>query len=111
MSLVSEKRQDRTGSEWQSLISALKPQVFVSVVNGKVTLRGTVRTFAEKRALEQTVSGVPGIRALTNEITVSASSGPEHDAYLAREISQLLHHQNYSMNDKSEEPYWRFFEV
>jgi len=46
--------------------------VQVTILNGVVTLKGTVKTDAEKMALEQKVKAVPGVTRVDNQLTVKA---------------------------------------
>jgi hyperosmotically inducible protein len=46
--------------------------VQVTVLNGVVTLKGTVKTDAEKAALEQKIKAVPGVTKVDNQLTVKA---------------------------------------
>jgi osmotically-inducible protein OsmY len=46
-------------------------RITVEVEGGKVTLRGTVRSWAERQEAERTVWSAPGITSVANRITIS----------------------------------------
>jgi osmotically-inducible protein OsmY len=48
-------------------------RVRVEVDNGDVTLRGLVRSLAERRAAEGTAWSGPGVKSVTNELTIAAA--------------------------------------
>jgi osmotically-inducible protein OsmY len=54
--------------DWDPSIDAT--DVGVTVDNGIVTLRGELRTFAEKAAAERVTLGVYGVKAVANDVTV-----------------------------------------
>lgn len=59
-------------------------QVGVAVKNGVVALSGHVGSYAEKRAAEEAVQGIAGVRAVANDIVVElAPTAQRSDAELA----------------------------
>src|ERR1700722_3680108 len=77
--------------------TVLEDKVNVKSDNGVVTLTGTVPDKDEKSLAEDTVSNLPGVLRVDNEITVESQS-PEHsDAWIATKIRMdLLVHSNVS---------------
>jgi osmotically-inducible protein OsmY len=63
----------------------------VSVVNGVVSLSGTVRSYAEKLLAEKTVRHVKGVRALAEDLQVRYDWQPKtSDAEIAKRIADIL---------------------
>jgi osmotically-inducible protein OsmY len=63
----------------------------VTVKDGQVTLRGSVEMYGEKWAAERDARRISGVRALTNEITVtSAKSTSYSDTDTARHVADAL---------------------
>lgn len=60
----------------------------VEVDDGVVTLRGTVSTYAKVRAAADLVSRMPGVRAVVNDLAISA--GGDDDVALARRARMAL---------------------
>jgi len=61
--------------DWEPSVES--SDVGVSVDNGIVTLRGDVRSFAEKEAAERVALRVYGVRAVANDLTVQIPSAAE----------------------------------
>jgi osmotically-inducible protein OsmY len=63
----------------------------VAVKNGVVALSGYVGSYAEKRAAEQAVQSVAGVRAIANDIVIEVSpSARRSDAELAESAATAL---------------------
>jgi hyperosmotically inducible protein len=77
--------------------TVLNDKVHVKVDNGVVTLTGKVQDSGQRDLAEDTVSNLPGVVSVDNEITVLPDS-PEHsDSGIAFKIrSKLLVHSNVS---------------
>lgn len=60
-----------TQLDWEPEVIAT--EIGVGVSEGIITLTGFVDNYAEKLAAERTVSGVPGVRGIANDIQVRAS--------------------------------------
>jgi osmotically-inducible protein OsmY len=68
--------------DWDPSIDAT--DIGVTVDNGIVTLRGDVRTFAEKAAAERVTVGVYGVKAIANDVNVRViHDGTRTDADIA----------------------------
>ena len=67
--------------DWDPSIDAA--DIGVTVDNGVVTLRGDIKTFAEKTAAERVTLGVYGVKAVANDLNVRLSDG------LARTDSEI----------------------
>ena len=61
--------------DWEPSVDAA--DIGVSVDNGVVTLRGDIRTFAEKAAAERVALGVYGVKAVANDLVVRLGNGLE----------------------------------
>jgi hyperosmotically inducible periplasmic protein len=77
--------------------TVLEDRVNVKSENGVVTLTGTLPDRDEKALAEDTVSNLPGVVRVDNEITIEAQA-PEHsDGWIATKIRMdLLVHSNVS---------------
>lgn len=63
----------------RSALNALdSSDIKVSVTNGWVTLGGSVASHDEKRAAEGAVIVLPGVRGVTNNVTVRPRGAPAH---------------------------------
>lgn len=70
--------------------TVLEDNVKVKAHDGVVTLTGTVEDKDHKDLAADTVENLPGVTAVTNEITIK-SSHPEHsDAWIALKVRSLL---------------------
>jgi hyperosmotically inducible protein len=70
----------RHGLEWNVLVPADKIQF--AVVDGWVTLRGSVEYYSERIDAERAVSLLPGVRGVTNNIQVVSPIEPERVKFL-----------------------------
>lgn len=52
------------------------PEVEVAEYDGVLTLRGSVAWMFQKTAAERVVRGIPGVRAVSNQIVVNATVAP-----------------------------------
>jgi osmotically-inducible protein OsmY len=59
--------------DWEPSVDAA--EIGVSVDHGVVTLRGDIRTFAEKAAAERVALGVYGAKAVANDLVVRLGNG------------------------------------
>jgi osmotically-inducible protein OsmY len=64
-------------------------EIEVAAKDGKITLTGTVDSWAEKKLAEQVASSVRGVETLDNQITIEYGARPS-DTELARDIQELL---------------------
>jgi osmotically-inducible protein OsmY len=63
----------------------------VTVRGGIVTLGGQVATLAERWAVERVAGGVPGVRAIANDLRVSWNQKPERtNTVVAGEVARAL---------------------
>jgi osmotically-inducible protein OsmY len=64
--------------------------------NGVVTLTGTVAQDSDRRLAQDTVEGLPGVKSVDNQLTVTGEVPPEHsDAWIGWKVkSALLFHRN-----------------
>ena len=69
------QRHVQSAFDWEPSVES--SDVGVSVDNGIVTLRGDVRSFAEKEAAERVALRVYGVRAVANDLTVQIPSAAE----------------------------------
>lgn len=72
----SQTDQDLTQMVRQAVLAdaqlaAVGSNLQITVANGTVTLRGTVRTQADKDAVANKARAVPGVQNVKNELTVS----------------------------------------
>ncbi len=71
-----------------------EPRIAVDVSRGEVSMIGKVDSLAEKRIAELAASGVSGVTAVNNQITVRLSSD-RTDEEIAEEIRGLIVHSVY----------------
>src|SRR5579863_4948739 len=66
--------------------------------NGAVTLTGTVLDSSHKSLAQDTVEGLPGVKAVDNQLLVKGEAPAEHsDAWIGWKVkSALLFHRNVS---------------
>jgi osmotically-inducible protein OsmY len=66
--------------------------------DGVVTLTGTVTQDSDRRLAQDTVEGLPGVKSVNNQLTVSGEMPAEHsDAWISVKVkSALLFHRNVS---------------
>jgi len=77
--------------------TVLEDHVKVSARDGLVTLTGTVQDDDDKALAEDTVSNLPGVTAVKNEIKVESTYPEKSDAWMALKIrSRLLVKANVS---------------
>jgi osmotically-inducible protein OsmY len=64
--------------------------------DGIVTLTGTVTQASDRRLAEDTVAGLPGVKSVNNQLTVSGETPAEHsDTWIELKVkSALLFHRN-----------------
>lgn len=62
----------------------------VEVEDGRVTLKGSVDSWAEHDLAEEAVASVPGVQAIENEL-VPSYRGRRQDLEIEREIEERLH--------------------
>jgi len=75
--------------DWEPSIDAA--DIGVSVDKGVVTLRGDVKTYAERAAAERVALGVYGAKAVANDINVRLSSGAKRsDSDVAQAVLSAL---------------------
>lgn len=74
--MTSCKSQDKKDAEAKAKIEALVPGVSVTVKDGVATLDGNMTTDAEKAAAADAAKGVPGIKSVVNNTTVSPTVAP-----------------------------------
>src|SRR5512134_220974 len=61
--------------DWEPSVDTA--EIGVTVEKGVVTLRGDVKTYAEKAAAERVTLGVYGVKAVANDLNVRIGSGLE----------------------------------
>jgi len=66
--------------------------------DGIVTLTGTVAEASHKSLAEDTVTGLPGVKSVNNQLTISGDQPAEHsDTWISMKVkSALLFHRNVS---------------
>jgi osmotically-inducible protein OsmY len=86
----SQIRQDVLDElQWEPAVNANK--IGVAVENGIVTLSGYVSSYGEKRAAEQAVARVKGVKAIAEEIDVKLPTpGERTDAEIAQAVVNAL---------------------
>jgi osmotically-inducible protein OsmY len=57
-------------------LAAAVSQVNVTVANGRVTLRGTVKNEVQKREIESAIQRATGVSSVDNQLRVSSTSQP-----------------------------------
>jgi osmotically-inducible protein OsmY len=71
--------------DWEPSIDAA--EIGVSVDSGVVTLRGDVRSYAEKAAAERVAVGVYGVKAVANDVNVRLGDGQQRtDTEIAQAV-------------------------
>jgi osmotically-inducible protein OsmY len=71
--------------EWEPSLDAA--EIGVSVDNGVVTLRGNVKTYAEKNAAERAALKVYGVKAVANDLAVRLADGHvKNDTEIAQAV-------------------------
>lgn len=85
--------------KWQSSIKS--SDIGVAVVNGIVTLSGTVHNFTEKKAAEKAAQKVVGVKAVVEEIKVDLGYHPnKNDIEIAEAAYNALKWNTLVPNDK-----------
>jgi osmotically-inducible protein OsmY len=75
--------------DWEPSIDAA--EIGVSVDTGVVTLRGDVKSYAEKAAAERVALGVYGVKAVANDINVRLGGGQQRtDTEIAQAVLSAL---------------------
>lgn len=75
--------------DWDSRLDSR--QIGVAVKNGVVSLSGHVGSYAEKRAAEEAVQSVSGVRAVANDIAIELpTTARRSDAELAESVVSAL---------------------
>lgn len=65
------QKETMTELAWKELIEAIKPRdISVGVMNGIVTLSGTVDSYSKRTMAEHIVSGVTGVKSIINALEV-----------------------------------------
>jgi osmotically-inducible protein OsmY len=83
------KQQVQNALEWEPSID--QSDIGVSVVEGIVTLRGTVSSYSEKSSAERVVLSVYGVKGVANDLDVRlASSAERTDTELAQVAAGAL---------------------
>lgn len=98
----AQKQEELNDQSWKELIQAIKPrEVTVSVINGIVTLGGSVNCYARKLLAEQVVSNVTGVRSIVNTIEVKPTQAEKlPDNELTDRILDVFV-QEFNTNDES----------
>jgi hyperosmotically inducible periplasmic protein len=79
--------------------AVLDNNVKAKSIDGVVTLSGTVQDRDQKALAEDTVSNLPGVVSVVNEIKVESGPAEHSDAWIALKIrSELLVHSNVSVS-------------
>jgi len=63
-------------------------EIKVTVKRGHVTIRGAVDCYSQKRAIEQILTGIPGLKGVTNQIEIRPLPSDEH---LDSRLVEALH--------------------
>lgn len=75
--------------DWEPSIDAA--EIGVSVDNGVVTLRGDVKTYAQKATAERVALGVYGVKAVANDVNVRLTDGQKPtDTDIAQAVVSAL---------------------
>ena len=75
--------------DWEPSVDAA--EVGVSVDHGVATLRGDVKTYAEKAAAERVALGVYGVKAVANDLVVQLGNGHDRtDTEIAQAVLSAL---------------------
>jgi osmotically-inducible protein OsmY len=75
--------------DWEPSIDAA--EIGVSIDSGVVTLRGDVKSYAEKAAAERVAVGVYGVKAVANDINVRLGGGQQRtDTEIAQAVLSAL---------------------
>ncbi|HVU18274.1 MAG TPA: BON domain-containing protein [Candidatus Didemnitutus sp.] len=100
-SSVDRQIDDAANSSY-NLRAVLDGKVKASTKDGVVTLSGSVQDRDQKRLAEDTVSNLPGVLSVVNDVKVESEPKEHSDAWIALKIhSALLVHANVSaMNTK-----------
>lgn len=94
---LQENVQDALG--WEPSIDCA--DIGVSVDNGIITLRGDVKTFAEKAAAERIALTVYGVKAVANDLNVKLGTGLERsDTDIAQAVVSALRWSSTVPHDK-----------
>jgi osmotically-inducible protein OsmY len=86
----TDRRIEKSAENSYNFHAVLDDRVKADADNGVVTLKGTVEDKEQRELAEDTVSDLPGVVRVDNQITI-AGGQPEHsDGWIALKISGLL---------------------
>jgi osmotically-inducible protein OsmY len=75
--------------KWESLL--VDAEIGVITIDGRVTLTGSVDSYAKKRVAEHTTKTVKGVKAIIEKIEVTfAANGKKSDSTLTKEVLDAL---------------------
>jgi osmotically-inducible protein OsmY len=93
------QEQVQNALDWEPSVDAA--DIGVSVENGVVTLRGDVKTYAEKAAAERVTLKVYGVKAVANDISVRLGDGQQRtDTDIAQAVLAALRWNTMVPKDK-----------
>ena len=93
------QEQVQNALDWEPSVDAA--DIGVSVENGVVTLRGDVKTYAEKAAAERVALKVYGVKAVANDVNVRLGDGEQRtDTDIAQAVLAALRWNTMVPKDK-----------
>lgn len=93
----NDRQIEKTARSSYNYKKVLDGNVKVHAENGVVTLTGTVDDRDQKRLAEDTVSDLPGVQRVDNQIVVRAGAPERSDKWIAMKVrGSLLTHANVS---------------
>jgi osmotically-inducible protein OsmY len=93
------QEQVQNALDWEPSVDAA--DIGVSVENGVVTLRGDVKTYAEKAAAERVALKVYGVKAVANDVNVRLGDGQQRtDTEIAQAVLAGLRWNTMVPKDK-----------
>lgn len=93
----TDRKIENTASHSYNFHTVLKDQVKPTASDGVVTLTGTVPDSDDKRLAEDTVSSIPGVTSVTDQLTVAGDNPDHSDGWITFKIeTALLMHAHVS---------------
>jgi osmotically-inducible protein OsmY len=83
--------------KWEPLLDS--NEIIVSVLNGIVTLEGTVNTYAQKKVAEEVIRNISAVKAVVNDVKVELHfSAVKNDKKIASSVISALK-ENWAVPD------------